>query len=95
MVIRHVEITKMTGASLRFGKTLLSVSYNIFLMSVLTSMYDPRAPTLAAVEDERKFICNEEELHDMREDNKKKEEHIYPVMSPAPFNQALTPISPV
>ena len=58
-------------------------------------MYDLRAPTLAAVEDERKTLCNEDELHDMREDNKKKEEHIYPVMSPAPFNQAVTPISPV
>ena len=41
-------------------------------MSVLTSMYDPRTPTLAAVEDERKTLCNEEELHDMRGDNKKK-----------------------
>ena len=70
MVRRHLEITKMTGASLGFGKTLLSASYNIFLISVLTSMYDPCAPTLAAVE-ERKTLCNEEELHDMREDNKK------------------------
>ena len=86
MVLRHSEITKMTGASLGFGRTLLSASYNIFLMSVLTSMYDPRAPTLAAVEEERKTLRNEEELHDMRENNKKKEEHIYPVMSPASFN---------
>ena len=76
MVIRQLEITKMTGASLGFGKTLLSASYNIFLMSVLTSMYDPRAPTLAAVEEEWKSYCNEEELHDMREDNKRKQEHI-------------------
>ena len=49
MIIRHLEISKMTGASLGFGKTLLSASYNIFLTSVLTSMYDPRAPPLAAV----------------------------------------------
>ena len=94
-LIRHLEITKMTGASLGFGKTLLSASYNIFLMSVLTSLFDPRAPTFAAVEEERKTLCNEEELHDMREDNNKKEEQIYPVMSPAPFNQAVTTISPV
>ena len=94
MVIRHLEITKMTGASLGFGKTLLSASYNIFLKLVLTSMYDPRAPTLAAVEG-RKTLCNEEELHDMRDDIKKKEELIYPVMSPAQFDQAVTPISPV
>ena len=95
MVIRLLEIPKMTGVSLGFGKTLLIASYNIFLMSVLTSMYDPRVPTFAAVEEERKTLCNEEELHDMREDIKKKEEHIYPVMSPAPFNQAVTPISRV
>ena len=95
MVIRHLEITEMTGASLGFDETLLSASYNIFLMSVLTSMYDPRAPTLAAVEEERKTLCNEEKLHDMREDNRKTEEHIYPVMSPDPINQAVTPISPV
>ena len=94
-VIRHLEITKMTGASLGFGKTLLSASYNMFLMSVLTSTYDPRAPTLAAVEEERKTLCNVDELHDMREDNEEKEEHIYLVMSPAPFNRAVTPISPV
>ena len=85
----------MTGASLDFGKTLLSASYNIFLMSVLTTMYDPRGPTLVAVEEERKTLCNEEELHDVRNDTKKKEEHIYPVRSPAQFNQTVTPISPV
>ena len=56
MVIRHLEISPMTGASLGFGKTLLSASYNIFLTSVLTSVYDPRAPTLAAVEEERKTL---------------------------------------
>ena len=95
MVIRHLEITKMTGASLGFSKTLLSASFNIFLMTVLTSMYDPRAPTLAVVEEERKTLCKEEESFDMKEDTKKKEEHIYPVMSPAQFNQAVTPISPV
>ena len=70
MVMRHFEITKMTCASLGFGRTLLSASYNIFLLSILTSIYDPGAPTLAAVEEERKTLCNEE-LHYMREDNKK------------------------
>ena len=60
MVIRLLEVTKMIGASLGFGKTLLSASYNIFLLSVLTSIDDSRAPTLAAVEEERKTLCNEE-----------------------------------
>ena len=95
MVIRHLERTKMTGASLHFSKTLLNASYHIFPMSVLTSMYDPRGHTLAAAEEERKTLCNEEELHDMGEDIKKKEEHFYPVMNPAQFNQTVTPISPV
>ena len=72
MVIRHMEISKMTGASLGFGKILLSASYKIFLMSVLKSMYDPRAPTLAAVEEERRTFSNEEELHDMRYTPKKR-----------------------
>ena len=94
-VLRHLEITKMTGASLAFGKTLLSASCNIFLMSVLTSIYDPRAPTLAAVEEERKTFCNEEELHAMREDAKKKEGNLYTVMSPAHFYRTPTPISHV
>ena len=31
----------------------------------------------------------------MRDDTKKKEERIYPVMSPAQFNQSVTPVSPV
>ena len=92
MVLRHIELTKKTGASLRFGETLLCAPCNIFLMSVLTSMYDPRAPALTAVEEERKTLRNEEELHDMRDDTKKKEEHIYPIMSLAQFNQAVKPI---
>ena len=76
MVIRHLEITKKTCASVGFVETLLSASYNNFLMSVLTSMYVLRAPTLPAVEEERKTLCNEEELHDMREDNKKGRAHL-------------------
>ena len=72
MVIRHLEITIMTGASLGFGKTLLSASYKIFLTSVLTSMYDPRSSTLAAVEERRKTLCKEQKLHDMRDDTEKK-----------------------
>ena len=58
-------------------------------------MYNSRAPTLAAVEEERKTFYNEEELQDMRNDKKKKDEQIYPVMSPAQFNQAVMPIPPV
>ena len=64
-------------------------------MSVLTPMYDPRAPTLAAVEEKKKALCVEEELNDLQDETKKKEEHVYPDMSSAQFNQAVTPNSPV
>ena len=41
-IIRHMKINRMTSASLGFGKTLLSASYNIFLTPVLNSMYNPQ-----------------------------------------------------
>ena len=43
-----MEINRMTGASLGFGKTLLSASYNIFLTSIMTSMYNPQTSGLAS-----------------------------------------------
>ena len=76
IVLRHLEKTEMIGASLGFGESLLSASYNFFFMSVLISMYDSRAPPRAAVGEERKTLCKEEELNDMREDAKKNEEHL-------------------
>ena len=71
MVIRHLEETKTTGAQLGYCRTPLIASYKIFLMSVLTSMFDPRAPTLPAAEEERKRKGNEEEWSDLREVAKK------------------------
>ena len=47
----YMEIDKITGSTLGFGKTLLSASYKIFLAIVLTSLYNPRALALTAVED--------------------------------------------
>ena len=90
-VIRHLEITKMTGASFGFGETILSASYNISLMSVLTSIIDLRAPTLAAVQEEAKILCKEEKLSEMRKNAKKKEQNLYLVMIPDPINRAVTP----
>ena len=45
-------------------------------MSVFTSRCDLLVPTLAAVEQERKILCNEEEFSNMREDAMKIEEHL-------------------
>ena len=67
MINRHLEITKTTGESLGFSKTVLC-AYDIFVMSFLNSKYDSRASTFAAVEEESKILCNGEELSDMRDD---------------------------
>ena len=50
MVLRHMESHGLTGASLGFGKTLLSAFYNLFLISNLTSVFNPQAPLLQALE---------------------------------------------
>ena len=72
MIIRHMEINRMTGASLGFGKTLLSASYNSFLTSVMTSMYNPQASGLASNPAKKVKPRVDMELYEMRDDAKKK-----------------------
>ena len=62
MIVRYMEIDKLTGSTLGFGKTLWSASYNILLTSVLTSMYNPRAPALTSVEHIDVRPCVENDL---------------------------------
>ena len=62
----------MTGAPLGFGKTLLSASYNIFLTSVMTSLYNPQASGLASDGPKKVHPRVNIELYEMREDAKKK-----------------------
>ena len=90
MMVRYMEIHKLTGSTLGFGKTLLSASYNIFLTSILTSMYSLRAPALTAVEHMEVGPCVKNDMHEVKEDAKKKEEHLYPTMS-----TVTLPLSPV
>ena len=82
MLVRYMETDKITGSTLRFGKTLLSAPYNIFLTTVLTSMNNQRAPVIAAVEHMEVRSCVENGRHEVKEDAKKKEEHLYTAMSP-------------
>ena len=57
LVIRHLEITKMTGASLGFGKTLLSASNNIFsVVSFDFNVWSTRAYTRRGRRRERLFV---------------------------------------
>ena len=89
MIVHYMEIDKLTGSTLEFGKTLSSASYNFFLTSVLTSMYSPRAPALVAVEHMDVSPCVENDMHEVKEEAKKKDEHLYPAMS-----TAAPPLSP-
>ena len=81
MVVRYMKIDKITGSTLGFSKTLLSASYNNFLTSVLTSLYNPRAPALTAVEHMEVIPCVKNDKHEVKENAKKKEEHLYSAMS--------------
>ena len=63
MIVRYMEIDKLIGSTLGFGKTLFIASYNIFLTSVPTSMYNPRALALTAVEHMDVSPCVENDVH--------------------------------
>ena len=75
-----MEINRLTGASLGFGKTLLTASYNLFLTSILTSVFNPQSPLLQALEPEPTTTRIEDETREPADGNKKKEEHLYPIV---------------
>ena len=80
MILRHMELNRLTGASLGFGMTLLSPSYNLFLKSILTSVFNPQAPLLQALEPEPTLTRIEDKTRDPADENKKKEDHLYPIV---------------
>ena len=80
MILRHMEINRLTGASLGFGKTLLSASYNFFLTSILTSVFNPQAPILQALEPEPMPTRIEDKARAPADGHKQKEEHLYPIV---------------
>ena len=90
MILRHMEINQFTGASFGFGKTLLSASYNSFLTSLLTSVFNPQAPLLQALELKTTPTGIEDETRDPADENKKKEEHFCPIV-----HCSTTALSPV
>ena len=80
MVLRQMEINRLTGSSPGFGKTLLSASYNLFLTSISTSKFNPQAPFLQALEPEPTPKRIEDETRDPPDEDKIKEEHLYPIV---------------
>ena len=89
-ILRHIENICLTGASLGFGKTLLSASYNLSLMSILTSVFNPQAPLLQALEPDAIATRIQDETRDPADENRKKEEHLYPIV-----HCSTTALSPV
>ena len=79
MILRHMEINRLTGTSLGFGKKLLSASYILFLTSILTSVSNPQAPILQALEPEPMPTRIEDEARCPANENKKRQEHLYPI----------------
>ena len=43
-VMRTLEIHRITGRSVSFGKVSLSATYNLFMVSILNSVYSPAKP---------------------------------------------------
>ena len=80
VTLRHMEINRLTGASVGFGKTLLSASYNLFLTFILTSVFNPQDPLLQALEPELTPTRIEDETRDPADENTKKEEQLYPIV---------------
>ena len=97
MSMRQMAIKKLTGASLGFGKTILSASYNMFLTSVSTSVCDPQAPALVGIEEKKINPNLEVELNAIRSDegSKRKDENLYPIMNLTAFISLPLPLSPV
>ena len=89
----HLEITKIICASPGFSETLLNASYDIFLTSVSTTIYEPRAPPFVVDEEERKALSNNVDLSEIREGVWKNKQQFYPVLSPAQCNPPVLPIS--
>ena len=78
MILIHMECHRLTGASLGFGKTFPSASYNLFLTSFLTSVFILQTPLMQALEPEPTSTRIEDETRHPVDEIKKKEEHLYP-----------------
>ena len=96
MIVRHMEMNRMTGTSRGwFGKTFLSASYNIFMTSVMTSINNPQANGMAPDAPNEVDPKVNIALYEMRDDAKKKEEHLYLVVNPPAMGFSTLPVSPV
>ena len=80
VVVRTLEIHRMTGKSVNFGKVLLSATYNLFMVSILNSVFSPAKP----IESSTPIAVKTQEST----------EHIYPPV-PTSSNNSPNTVSPV
>ena len=85
IILRHLEVIRLAGASLRFGRTLLSASNNLFLTCILTSVFNPQTPFLQALEREPMSTRKEDEARDPADENKKKRNNTFIRLFTAPL----------
>ena len=78
--MRTLELHRITGRSVSFGKVSLTATYNLFMVSILTSVYSPAK----LIESSTPFTV------EMPEST----EHVYPSIQTLP-NSATNTISPV
>ena len=79
-VIRTLEIHRITGSTVSFGRILLSATYNVFMVSILHSIYSPNLSTDATAPTAIEL--------------KEPTEHMYPIISP-PQETITNTMSPV
>ena len=80
-IVRAFEIHRLTGASVGFGKILLSATYNLFMVSIFHSMFNP--------------TTKDNPMTTFSTDNQDAFEHIYPVINRLPAFNRLDTISPI
>ena len=80
IVTRTLEMHRITGESVSFGKILLSATYNLFMLSILNSIYSSAKP----IESSTPIVV------EMQEST----EHIYSAIQTQP-NNAPNTVSPV
>ena len=78
--MRSLEKHRITGRSVSFGKVLLSATYNLFMVSILNSIYSPAKP----IEFSMPTVLERQEST----------ERIYPSIQTQPNNTPYT-VSPV
>ena len=94
MVIRHMQKNKKNRRLISFWpdppKRFVQNIYD-----VLTWIIDPRLPPVTAIENKKVDNCKTVGFYEIKEDARKKEEHLYPVKSPETLSSNTLSLPPI